>query len=211
VSEARDAILGAVRQATARMVPPGEAEPPAAYRRDLGLPPAELLDRFADRLADYDVTVLRAAEANIAAIATARLAERGVRTLLIPPDLPEAWRPVGPALVPDSGQPARALDAIDGVMAGCAVSVAESGTIVLDAGPGQGRRAVTLLPDYFLCVVLASQVVGLLPEAMPRLRPAIDAGRPLTFVSGPSATADIELDRVRGVHGPRTLDVILAG
>jgi L-lactate dehydrogenase complex protein LldG len=211
MSEARDAILGPVRQATARMAPPGGAEPPAAYRRDLGLPPAALLDRFADRLADYEVTVLRVAEAEIAATAAAQLAARGIRTLLIPPDLPETWRPSGPTLVPDSGQPARALNEIDGVMAGCAVGVAESGTIVLDAGPGQGRRAVTLLPDYFLCVVLAPQVVGLLPEAMPRLRPAIDAGRPLTFVSGPSATADIELNRVRGVHGPRTLDVVLAG
>jgi len=211
VSGARDAILGAVRHATARMAPPDEAEPPAAYRRDLGLPPAALLDRFAERLADYDVTVLRAAEAEIAATAAAQLAGRGIRTLLVPPDLPEAWRPSGPTLVADSGQPARALNEIDGVMAGCAVGIAESGTIVLDAGPGQGRRAVTLLPDYFLCVVLARQVVGLLPEAMPRLRPAIDARRPLTFVSGPSATADIELDRVRGVHGPRTLDVILAG
>jgi L-lactate dehydrogenase complex protein LldG len=211
--DARDAILGAVRRATARTpLLPGDAELPAAYRRDLGLPSAALLDRFAGRLADYDVTVLRAAEDETADAAEARLAERGVRTLLIPPDLPEAWRPAsGPTLVPDAGQPARVLNEIDGAMAGCAVGIAESGTIVLDAGPGQGRRAVTLLPDYFLCVVLARQVVGLLPGAMPRLRPAIDAGRPLTFVSGPSATADIELDRVRGVHGPRTLDVILAG
>ncbi len=209
VSGARDAILGVIRQATARMAP-GGAELPA-YRRDLGLPPAALLDRFVDRLTDYDVTILRAPEAGIAATATAQLAERGIRTLLIPPDLPEAWRPSGPSLVPDAAQPARALDEVDGVMAACAVGIAESGTIVLDAGPGQGRRAVTLLPDYFLCVVLAHQVVGLLPEAMPRLRPAIDAGRPLTFVSGPSATADIELNRVKGVHGPRTLDVILAG
>ncbi len=208
MSGARDAILGAIRQATAR-IPPVAAEPPA-YRRDLGLPPAALLDRFVERLTDYDVTVLRVPEAEIAATAAAQLAERGVRTLLIPPDLPQAWRPSGPGLVPDAGQPARALDEIDGTMAACAVGIAESGTIVLDAGPGQGRRAVTLLPDYFLCVVLARQVVGLLPEAMPRLRPAIDAGRPLTFVSGPSATADIELNRVKGVHGPRTLDVILA-
>lgn len=209
MSDARAAILGAIRRATERM-PPAEAEPPA-YRRELDLPPPALLDRFAGRLADYDVTVIRAAEVEIATAAAARLTARGIRTLLIPPDLPEGWRPSGPAIVPDTGQDPRALDAIDGVMAGCAVGIAESGTIVLDAGPGQGRRAVTLLPDYFLCVVLAGQVVGLLPEAMPRLRPAVEARRPLTFVSGPSATADIELDRVQGVHGPRTLDVILAG
>lgn len=213
MSAARDAILGAVRQATARMAPgslEGAPETPA-YRRDLGLPATEVLGRLESRLRDYDVTVLRAAEGEIAAVAAAQLAERGVGTLLVPPDLPGDWRPAGPAIVEDAGQPARDLNGIDGVMAGCAVAVAESGTIILDAGPGQGRRAVTLLPDYFLCVVLARQVVGLLPEAMPRLRPAIDEGRPVTFVSGPSATADIELNRVRGVHGPRTLDVILVG
>ncbi|MBV8097117.1 MAG: LUD domain-containing protein [Acetobacteraceae bacterium] len=209
MSGAREAILGSVRRATERM-PTGVVELPG-YRRALGLDPAALLDRFAERLKDYDVTVLRVPEAQIATTASARIAERGIRTLLIPPEFPEAWRPSGPTLVPDSGQGARELNEIGGVMAGCCVGIAESGTIVLDAGPGQGRRALTLLPDYFLCVVLARQVVGLLPEAMPRLRPAIDAGRPLTFVSGPSATADIELNRVRGVHGPRTLDVILAG
>ena len=209
MSIARDAILSAIRRATERMVPIQTEAP--TYRRALGLPPDALLDRFAGRLADYDVTVLRAPEAEIAATADAQLTARGVRKLLIPPDLPEAWRPSGPSVVADAGQLPRVLNGIDGVMAGCAVAIAESGTVVLDAGPGQGRRAVTLLPDYFLCVVLTSQVVGLLPEAMPRLRPAIDAGRPLTFVSGPSATADIELNRVRGVHGPRTLDVILAG
>lgn len=205
---ARDAILGAVRAATARAPQPTRSEP--GYRRDLGLPRAELLDRFAARLRDYDVTVFRVPEAEIAATATAQLTERRIRTVVIPPGLPETWHPSGPTLVSDEGQDARALNEIDGVMAGCAVGIAESGTIVLDAGPGQGRRALTLLPDYFLCVVRESQVVGLLPEAMARLRVAVDARRPLTFVSGPSATADIELNRVRGVHGPRVLDVVLA-
>jgi L-lactate dehydrogenase complex protein LldG len=208
VSAARDAILGAIRAATARM-PAAEAAPPG-YRRDLGLPAAAVLDTFESRLRDYDVTVLRAPEGGIAAAASAQLAARHITTLLVPPDLPASWRPAGPEFVPDAGQPARALDGIAGVMTGCAVAIAESGTIVLDAGPAQGRRAVTLLPDYFLCVVLARQVVGLLPEAMPILRPAIAERRPVTFVSGPSATADIELNRVRGVHGPRMLDVILA-
>lgn len=205
----RDAILGAVRQATQRIPPPSE-DASQGYRRGLDLTPGELLGRFASRLADYGVTVLRAKEAAIAEIAAAQLATRRIGTLLIPPGLPQAWRPQGPQLIEDSGQTARELDRIAGVMAGCAAAIAESGTIVLDAGPEQGRRAVTLLPDYFLCVVRAEQVVGLLPEAMPRLRPAVLDGRPITFISGPSATADIELNRVQGVHGPRTLDVILA-
>ena len=207
----RDTILGAIHQATQRIPPSSEESTTQDYRRSLDLTPGELLDRFASRLADYGVAVLHAKEAEIAEIASAQLATRRIGTLLIPPGLPQAWRPRGLELVEDAGQAARELDRIAGVMAGCAVAIAESGTIVLDAGPEQGRRAVTLLPDYFLCVVRTGQVVGLLPEAMPMLRPAVLDGRPITFISGPSATADIELNRVQGVHGPRTLDVILAG
>lgn len=205
----REAILGAIRGATSRI--PAAGSPPPGYRAGLDLPLPALLDRFEKRLSDYGVTVLRAPEAGIAGAAAAQLAARGIGALLIPPGLPEAWRPDGVRLIEDAGQPARALDEIAGVMAGCALGIAETGTIVLDAGPDQGRRAVTLVPDYFLCVVRTRQLVGLLPEAMPRLQAAVEEGRPITFISGPSATADIELSRVQGVHGPRTLDVILAG
>jgi L-lactate dehydrogenase complex protein LldG len=111
----------------------------------------------------------------------------------------------GVTLLTDDGLSPGALDAADGVITTAALAIAETGTIVLDARPGQGRRALSLVPDYHLCLLQAGQIVGIVPEAMDRLPP----GRPCTWISGPSATSDIELDRVQGVHGPRTFEVIL--
>ena len=135
--------------------------------------------------------------------------DRGVKRMVAPDGLPAQWRPEGVELVDDDGLTARQLDDLDGAVTGCALAIAETGVIVLDGGAGQGRRALTLVPDYHLCVVTAEQVVDLVTEAVERLAPAVREGRPLTFVAGPSATSDIELNRVEGVHGPRTLHVVV--
>jgi len=202
VADARTEMLARVRAALAdRPVTP---DVPRDYDRgrELGDRPALL----AERIADYRATVSRIGAPGLAAAIGERLAERGAQVVAAPADLPAQWRVPGvdwrlddPPLTVDE------LDACDGVVTGCAVAIAETGTIVLDTGAAQGRRALTLVPDYHLCVVREDQVAGTVPEALAGLDPV----RPLTFVSGPSATSDIELDRVEGVHGPRTLDVLL--
>jgi len=201
---AREEVLGRIRTA---LGPDRHAAPvPDGYRTQAGLSPAELLDLLAERLSDYRAIVRRAEPARLPEVAAGALAERGARRLVVPPglDLPGLD---GVDLVEDDGLSARELDRFDGVITNAAVAIAETGTIILDGSAGQGRRALSLIPDYHLCLVQAGQVVGLVPEAVARLRP----DRPLTWISGPSATSDIELDRVEGVHGPRTLDVILIG
>jgi L-lactate dehydrogenase complex protein LldG len=166
------------------------------------------VERFAERAAEYRATVWRCAERDVGEAIGAALAEHGAQRLVAPTDLPDDWRPDGVAWIDDGpGVGVEELDAADGVVTGCALAIAETGTIVLTHGPGEGRRALTLVPDVHVCVVRASQVVGGVPEAVALLDPA----RPQTWVSGPSATSDIELNRVEGVHGPRTLHVLLVG
>jgi L-lactate dehydrogenase complex protein LldG len=192
---ARDEILGRVRSALAGAPPPPAV--PRDYRRPFE---GSVLDVFAERVADYRATVTRCAPGSVAERVTAIL--DGARTV-VPPGLP--WRL--PDAVTDAGFPAVELDGFDAVVTTAAVGIATTGTVVLDHGPGQGRRALSLVPDVHVCVVLADQVVAGVPEAVARLDPT----RPQTWISGPSATSDIELDRVEGVHGPRTLHVVLVG
>jgi L-lactate dehydrogenase complex protein LldG len=216
---ARDEVLARIRtalgspartssapgsSAPGSQAPPGDPVP-RGYRTSGDLGTAQLLDLLAERLRDYGCTVRRTAPGQVMTAVGEALGQRGARRIVVPPGLNVADLPAGVDIVADDGLSPAALDAVDGVITGAAVAIAETGTIVLDGSPGQGRRALSLVPDYHLCVVRAEQVVGLVPEALARL----DPGRPLTWVSGPSATSDIELDRVEGVHGPRTLDVIL--
>ena len=192
---------------------PAAVEIPRRYRRAATADePADatsrsgLVDLLVDRLVDYRAAVSRCAPDGVAELLARRLAEHGIGSVLVPEGFPERWlsaldtqRHTDAALTPAE------LDRIDGVLCTCTLAIAETGTIVLDGGPGQGRRAVSLVPDYLLIVLETDQVVAGVPEAVARL----DPGRPLTWISGPSATSDIELSRVEGVHGPRTLDVIL--
>ncbi len=206
---ARDEIIARIRAAQTGL-PPTEQPAEPTYRQRWDADRAALVERFIARLTDYHVTVIRArGDTAIRDVAAAQLAARGIASLVIPADMPASWRPAHPAPIEDTGLTYRELDAAQGAMTGCLLGVAETGTVVLDGGLGQGRRALTLLPDYHLCVVRESSVVGILPEAIAALHARVAHGAPITFFSGPSATADIELDRVVGVHGPRTLDVIL--
>ncbi len=159
------------------------------------------VDRFAETVDDYRAQVYRIPEAEIAGTVASLL---GGGRAVVPVDLPSAWVD-GIAVVPDDGLSIDQLDALDAVITGCAVGIAATGTIVLDASVAQGRRALTLVPDHHICIVRADQVVDTVPQAFA----VLDATRPLTFISGPSATSDIELNRVEGVHGPRRLDVLI--
>jgi L-lactate dehydrogenase complex protein LldG len=177
------------------------------YRRGATRSREAVLELLEDRLRDYDAHVIRATHADVAAKAAGMLSERKARRMVLPVGLAADWLPAGVEFVVDDGLPATELDRFDGVMTGATLAIAETGTVVLQNVAGQGRRAVTLVPDYHLCVVRAADVVETVPEAIGRLQ--MTAGLATTFVSGPSATADIEMTRIKGVHGPRFLDVIL--
>lgn len=203
-ASAREAVLVRVRAALADV--PAEVAIPRAYERSLP-PTTDIAGLFVERVGDYRATVHRTIGGGLAGTVAAVLSERGASRIAVPAGIPEAWL-AGSSIELVADQPPLShvdLDGLDGVITGCAVAIAETGTIVLDGGAGQGRRALSLLPDLHVCVVLGSQVVGTVPEALERLDPT----RPLTWISGPSATSDIELQRVEGVHGPRNLHVVL--
>lgn len=184
---------------------------PRSYRRSVPLEAEELIRILVDRLEDYKAGVTVVDPSQIPATVEKLLA--GAGSYAVPAGLDPAWlawNSTDPRCRTDGGEQGALsvadLDAIDAVVTSSAVTVAESGTIILDGGPGQGRRAISLIPDHHICIVKAADIVGILPEALAR----IDGTRPLTMISGPSATSDIELERVEGVHGPRRLDVIVA-
>ncbi|MFF8726682.1 lactate utilization protein C [Streptomyces sp. NPDC015171] len=208
----RDRILGRVRRALADVAPderPYEEAVVRDYLRAHGeRSAARTVELLAENLADYRAIVHRADAQELPYLVMRLLSERGAQEVLVPPGLPPEWLSAAdPVRIPDrAASTAQRLDRVDSVVTGCAVAIAETGTIVLDGSPDQGRRRISLVPDHHICVVrVPDQVVSSVPQALERLDPA----RPSTWISGPSATSDIELDRVEGVHGPRTLEVIL--
>jgi L-lactate dehydrogenase complex protein LldG len=204
---ARAEVLARIRTAlgTGASAPAGI---PRGYRTGAGMAAPALTELLIERLRDYGTSVRRCPAGGMAQAVREALAARGARRVVLPPGLTlDGAGPDGVEFLAGDGLSPEALDATDGVITTAALAIAETGTIVLDGGPGQGRRVLSLVPDYHLCILDASQVVQIVPQALERLEP----GRPCTWISGPSATSDIELDRVQGVHGPRTLEVILVG
>jgi L-lactate dehydrogenase complex protein LldG len=199
---ARDDILRRVRHAL-RDVRTGDESVTGTREPRVPQHPVDVVSLFVDRVADYQAVVTRCATSE--APGAVALALSGTVNVLVPEGFPDNLLPGDHRRIEDSGLSASALDAVDAVLTTASVGIAETGTIVLDHGLGQGRRAVTLVPDRHVCVVRADQVVADVPEAVALLDPA----RPQTWISGPSATSDIELERVEGVHGPRQLYVIV--
>lgn len=202
----REAILARVREALADRPPPLAV--PRDYRLRGARDAAEVRVLFVDRVRDYEATVVVTDDPRGAA--SEAFAAAGARRIGIAGDLDSVLRPQELALVEDVGLSARELDALDGALTTCAAGCAETGTIALDGGPGQGRRALSLVPDLHVCIVRAEAIVETVPELIAALEPSARGGRPIVLVSGPSATSDIELTRVEGVHGPRRLVVIVA-
>ncbi|MFH8746725.1 lactate utilization protein C [Streptomyces rimosus] len=208
----RDVVLARVRRALAD-VPRGEGYEDVPVPRDYlrvhgSRTDAERVALLAENLAEYRALVHHSDTNGLAVLITRLLDEHGARSVLVPPGLDPSWTAAADRtrIHDRAASTARELDTVDSVVTGCAVAIAETGTIVLDGSPDQGRRRISLIPDHHICVVrVPDQVVDSVPQALERLDPR----RPLTWISGPSATSDIELDRVEGVHGPRKLEVVL--
>ena len=206
MSEARTALLERIKAALGSPAP--ALEIPRSYRLETGAP--DLIALLEERIADYRAEVHLCFASDLPQTIAGILERLGVTRLAIPADLPADWIPAHcGTLIDRADLEPRHLESAGAVLTGCAVAIAETGTIVLDHAHAQGRRALTLIPDRHVCVVYAAQIVDNLPAAISRLTGSVEAGRPLTFISGPSATSDIELNRVEGVHGPRTLEVVI--
>ncbi len=203
MSGAREEVLTRIRSALHDAEAPPEV--PRGYRVAGELPRAAVLALFVERLEETGATVIRATDGT-AAVDDALVAH-GATRVAVASDL--HFRPARGEVVVDHGLSAEALDGLDGALTTCGAACAETGTIAFDGGPGQGRRALTLVPDLHVCLVRAEQVVQTVPELFALLEPAARAGRAIVLVSGPSATSDIEFERVEGVHGPRRLVVVL--
>jgi L-lactate dehydrogenase complex protein LldG len=210
---ARQDILNRIREAHELAPPDAPAYPEIdrSYREQPNRSMDDVVELLVDRLIDYKALVRQCTAAELSGTIAAAISERGLHRLVVPPGLPPEWtESLDVELIidqPDEPLSVPQLDSVDGVITGCAVAAAETGSLVLDASPDQGRRAITLVPDYHLCVVAVDAIVPDVPEMIARMTPT----RPLTMISGPSATSDIELNRVEGVHGPRILEVILVG
>ena len=218
MSDARSAILDTIRRELARD-PDLSAETlaeapetaydriPRDYQRRGALDHEAVLELFYDRLRDYDSELIFTDEAGIAAAVRQAMHEAGESTLLVPTGVSESWLPVeGLRIVRDHNLATPRLNEPATVLTGCTVAIAMSGTIILQHGDEQGRRAATLLPDHHLCVIRKDQVVETIAEALERLTART---APITTIAGPSATSDIEMTRIRGVHGPRRLTAII--
>ncbi|HBX81062.1 MAG: lactate utilization protein C [Propionibacteriaceae bacterium] len=211
MTSARDEILARIRASLADVPADDETDVPWAYGQPRRTD--DLLDLFEERVRDYGATVQRVT-GHLGATVVEALLAHGVTSVVLPagldPAVVDAIAQAGIVIRGDTPALSRAtLDETDAVVTTCAVAGAVTGTIVLDHGPGQGRRALSLVPDVHVCLVAADQVVSDVPEMVARMVPATRAGRPITWISGGSATSDIELSRVEGVHGPRTLHVLL--
>jgi L-lactate dehydrogenase complex protein LldG len=210
---AREEVLARIASAHRAAPPPDLRYEDIAreYRTTSDSSAEALTELLIDRLVDYRALVRQCSVDDLAATIADALADRGAHTVVVPSGLDSSWTAglsrsvLIDGLLAHYQRTVSELDGVGGVITGCAVAIAETGTLILDGSAGQGRRVLTLIPDYHLCVVLSDQIVPDVPQALARL----EATRPLTMISGPSATSDIELNRVEGVHGPRTLEVII--
>lgn len=216
MSDGKKEILRRVRNALSGI--PEEESPDdvpvdRSYHQQGGLSGDKLVNLFAKRVGEYKAYVHKAGSDPIKEIVARSCEKQQAGTMVVPQGFPTRWLPKAIKFLEDTPQQMLTndqLDSADGVITTCALAVAQTGTIILNAGPGQGRRALTLLPDYHFCIVRESQIVELVPEAFAHFEDQIKReAPPITMISGPSATSDIELNRVEGVHGPRNLEVLI--